>query len=105
MKSLGSTKTKITKNKIGENGPSLEITEVVLVHVDIANNNCQKNSRVLCKFVPNKSVGQLLDISTKNFIFLKRFNSIFSYIEVWFTYPNSKPLEIEDKIDITLVIN
>ena len=49
--------------------------------------------------------GQLLDISCNNFIFLKTFNLEFSYIEVWFIDQNSKPLEIEDKINITLVIN
>ena len=38
-------------------------------------------------------------------MFFKTFNSKFSYIEVWFTDQNSKPLEIEDKIKITLVIN
>ena len=57
------------------------------------------------KFVPNKSFVQLLDISPKNFIFLKTFNSELSYIEVWFTDQNSKPLEIEDKININLVVN
>ena len=36
----------------------------------------------------NKSFGQLLDISTKNFIFLKHFNSESSYIEVWLTDQN-----------------
>ena len=36
---------------------------------------------------------------------LKTFDSVFSYIEVWFTDQNSKPLEIEDKININLVIN
>ena len=49
--------------------------------------------------------GQLLDISPKNFIFLKTSNSEFSYIEVWFTDQNSEPPEIEDKINITLFIN
>ena len=56
-------------------------------------------------FVPNKSFGQLLNTSPKNFIFLKTFNSEFSYTEVLFTDQNSKPLEIEDEISITLVIN
>ena len=50
-------------------------------------------------------ISQLLDISRKNVIFLKTFNSGFSYIEVWFPDPNSKALEIEDKINIILVIN
>ena len=85
--------------------PHLEITEIVLVHCNIVNNNYQQDSRALYTFVPNKSFGQLLDISPKNFIFLKTFDSEFSYIEVWFTDQNYKPLEIEDKIHITLVIN
>ena len=52
---------------------------------------------VLYTFVPKKSFGQLLDISPKNFIFLKTFNSEFSYIEIWFTDQIYKLLEIEDK--------
>ena len=56
-------------------------------------------------FLPNKSFGQLLNISTENFIFLKTFDSEFSYIEVCFTDENFNPIEIEDKIKITLVIN
>ena len=88
-----------------KNVPNLEITEVVLVHCNIVNNNYRENSRVLYTFIPNKSFGQLLDISPKNFIFLKTFSSEFLYIEVWFTDQNIKPLEIEDKINITLVIN
>ena len=54
-------------------------------------------------FVPNKSIGQVLDTSPTNFIFSKTFDSEFSYIEVWFTDQN--PLEIEDKTNITLVID
>ena len=65
----------------------------------------QQNLRALYTFVANKSLGQLLDISPKNFIFLKTFDSEFLYTEVWFTDQTSKPLEIEDKINITLVIN
>ena len=83
----------------------LEITEVVLVHCNVVNNDYQHDSRVLYKFVPNKSFVQLLDISPKNLIFLKTFNSEFSYIEVCFTRQNSKPLEEEGKKDTTLVIN
>ena len=37
MKLLGSTKSKKTKDKNGENAPRLEITEVLLVHCNIAN--------------------------------------------------------------------
>ena len=76
MKLLGSTKSKITKDKNGENVPNLEITEV---HCNIVNNDYQQDSRVL---YTKKLFGQLLDISPKNFIFLKNFGSEFSYIEV-----------------------
>ena len=103
MKLLGSTKSKITKNENGENVPQLEITEVVLVHYNIVNNDYEQDSRVLYTFVPNKPFGQLLDISPTNFIFFRTFNSEFSSIEIWLTNENSKPLEIEDKISITLV--
>ena len=105
MKFLGSAKSKITKNENGENVPHLEITEVVLIHYNIVNNDYQQDSRVFYTFDPNKSFGQLLDISPTNFIFLKIFNSEVSYIEVWFTDQNSKPQEIEDKVNITLIIN
>ena len=47
MKLLGRTNSKITKDKNGQNGPHLEITEVVLVDCDIANNNSQQNSKVI----------------------------------------------------------
>ena len=93
MKLLGSTKSKITKDKDGENVPHLEITEVVLINYIIVNNNYQQDSRVLFTFVPNKSFVLLLHFSSKNFI-LKTFNSGFSKIEVLFTDQNSKPLEI-----------
>ena len=85
MKLLVSTKSKITHDKNGKHVPHLEITEVILVHCNIVNNNYQYNSRVLYTFIPYKYFFHLLDISRKNFIFLKTFNTEFSYIEVWFT--------------------
>ena len=88
MKLLGSTKSKITKY---EN--HLEINEVVLVYCDITNNNYQQDLRDWYTFVPHKSFGQLLDISPKNFISLNNFDSEFSYIEVWLTDQNFKPLK------------
>ena len=69
MKLLGSTKNKITRDKNGENVPHLEITEVVLAHCSIANNDYQQDSRVLRTFVPNKPFGSLLKISPTNHIF------------------------------------
>ena len=65
--------------------PHLEIAEVVLVHCNIVNNDYKHGSRVLYRFVSNKSSGHLLDTSLENVMFLKAFNSEFPYIEVWFT--------------------
>ena len=104
MKLLERPKSKITKDKNSENLPRLEITELVLIHCNIVNNDYQEDSRVLYKFVPNKEFGQLLDITPKNFIFLKSFEWELSYIEVWFTDRNCKGLEIKDKINIALII-
>ena len=99
MKLLGSTESKITKDENGENVPYLEITKLVLVHC-----NRQQDSRILYTFVPNKPFGSLLEISPTNHIFLKTFNSEFQEIKVWFTDQTSKPLELEDKINLTLII-
>ena len=86
--------------------PHLEITEMVLVHCNIVNNDdYQHDSGVLYTCVLNKSFGQLLDISGTNFVYLKTFNSEFSFIEVWLTDQISKPPQIEDNINIILPIN
>ena len=83
--------------------PHLETTEVVLVHYDIVNNDYQQDSRVLYTFVPNKPFGSLLEISSTNHIFLKTFNSESYEIKVWSTDQNSQRLEIEYRINLTMV--
>ena len=77
---------------------------MVLVHCNLVNNDYQQDSRILYTFVPNKPFGSSLDISPTNHIFLKAFNSEFQEIKVWFTDENSKPLEVEDRINLTLII-
>ena len=62
MKLLESTKT---KNENDEKVPNLQIAKEVLVPHNIFNNDSQHDSRVFYTFVPNKSFGQLLDISQK----------------------------------------
>ena len=104
MKLLGSTKNKITKDKNGENVPHLEITEVILVHCNMVNNDYQQDSRVLYTLVPNKSFVSLLDISPSNHIFLKTFNSEYDEIVVSFTDQNSKQLEIKDRKNLIMLI-
>ena len=83
--------------------PNLEIMGIVLVHWDIVNNDYQHDSRLLHTFVPNKLFGSLLEISPINHIFLKIFNSEHDEIKVWLTDQNSQPLEIEDRLNLTMV--
>ena len=82
----------------------LEIVKLVLILCNLVNNNYQQNSRILHTFVPNKPFGSLSEISPPNYIFLKTFNSEFQEIKVWFTDQTSKPLEVEDKINLTMII-
>ena len=50
-------------------------------------------------------IWSIITYFTKKNLFSKTFDSEFSYIGTWFTDQNSKPLEIGDKINVTLVIN
>ena len=62
LKLLGSTESKITKDKNGENVPHLQVVELVLVHCNLVDNDYQQNSRILYTFVPNKPFSSLLEI-------------------------------------------
>ena len=64
---LGSTKSKITKDKNCE-----KLTRLVsIIHCKIVNNDYQQESIVLYAFVPNKSFDQLLYNSPRNFFNFK----------------------------------
>ena len=82
MKLLGSTESKITKDQNGENVLHLEITEVMLIHCNIVNNDYQQGSRILYTFVSNKPFTSLIEVSPPNHIFLKTLNSEFQEIKV-----------------------
>ena len=73
MKLLVSTKSNINKDRNWENGLHFEITEVVLIHCIIVNNDYQQDLKVLYTFVTNNSFGQLLNILPKNFDNFKNF--------------------------------
>ena len=104
MKLLGSIKKDVDQDKDGEDVPKLESVEVVLVHCNLVNNNYQQASKVLFTFVPNKQLGQLINISPNSLIMLSTANTEFSSIEVLFTDQNSEPLEIEDNVNMPLII-
>ena len=104
MQLLGSSKKVIDKNKDGEIVPRLEAVEVVLVHCNLVNNNYEQASKVLLTFAPKKQFGQLITITPHSLTMLNTTNAEFSFIEIWFTDQNNRPLEIEDNVNITLII-
>ena len=104
MRLLGSTKKDVDADKNSENVPKLESVEVVLVHCNLVKNDYQHTSKVLFSFVPNKQFGQLINISPNTLTMMNTVNTEFSHVEVWFTDQFSKPLEIEDNVNLTWII-
>ena len=84
--------------------PKLENVDLVLVHCNVVNNSYQQASKVLFTFVPNKKYGQLITVSPETLIMLKTVNTEFSFIEIWFTDQDNRPLEIEDSVNISLIV-
>ena len=104
MKLLGSTSNSIDKDKNSELVPKLENVDIVLVHCNVVNNSYQQASKVLLTFVPNKKYGELITVSPETLIMLKTVNTEFSFIEIWFTDQDNRPLEIEDSVNILLIV-
>ena len=84
--------------------PKSESVAVVLVHCNLVNSNYQQTSKVLFTFVLNKQFGQLINTVPHSLTMLGTTNTEFSFIEVWFTDQNGKPLEIEYNVNLTLII-
>ena len=101
MKLLRNTKKMFIKIK---NVPKLESVEVVLVHCNLVNNNYQQASKVLFSFARNKQFDHLINISPHSLTILNIANTECSFIDAWFTDQNSKQLEIEDNVNMTLII-
>ena len=104
MRLLGSLTDTIDGDKNSELVPKLESADLVLVHCNLVNNSYQQASKVLFTFVPNKKYGQLITVSPHSLIMLKTVNTEFSFIEIWFTDQDNRPLEIEDSVNISLII-
>ena len=94
----------VDKDKNSANAPKLESVEVVLVHCNLVKNDYQHSSNVLSSFVPNKQFGQLTNVSPNTLTMMNTVNTEFSFVEIWFTDQFSKPLEIEDNVNLTLII-
>ena len=104
MRLLGSSSDTIDGDKNSELVPKLESVDLVLVHCNVVNNSYQQPSKILFTFVPNKKYGQLITILPETLIMLKTVNTEFSFIEIWFTDQDNRPLKIEDSVNISLIV-
>ena len=104
-KLFGSTEKNNWKKKKPRKIPSIEVVEVVLVQRNLVDNLYQQKSEVLYFFTPDKSDANLLNVEPSNLVFLKTYNSEFDDIIITFTDQNGRPLEIEDNLNLTLLIN
>ena len=60
---------------------------------------------MLYTFTPNKSYAKLLNLEPSNLVFLKTYNTEFGEIIITLTDQNVRPLEMEDKVNLTSLIN
>ena len=94
MKLLGSAKKDVDQDINGKDVTNLEYLGAALVHYKLVNNNYQQASKVLFIFVPNKQIGQLINISPHSLTMLNTTSTEFSSTEVWFTDQNSRHLKL-----------
>ena len=83
---------------------SIEGVEVVLVQCNSVGNQYQEKSYVLYTFTPNKYYTYLLNVEPSNLVFLKTYDTDFDEIVITFRDHNDRLLEIEDKVNLTLLI-
>ena len=94
----------IDKDKVSKNVPQLDQAEYVLLHCNVVENDYLQKFKLLYEFVPDKTFGQLISVKPPGFIQCKTSDTIFDYIEIWFTDQNNNSLQIEDKVSVTLII-
>ena len=71
----------------------------------VVDDEYQQKSDVLYTFTRNKPYAYLLSVEPSKLVFLETYNIEFDEIIITFTDKNDRPLEIEDKVNLTLFIN
>ena len=94
----------IDKDKNGKNVPELDQVDYVLLHCNIAQNDYLQKSKLIYELVPDQPFGKLVSVKALVLIQSKTTDSIFDYIETWFTDQDKNSLQIEDKVSVTLII-
>ena len=105
MKLFSSTKKLTNKSENWDIVLSLEVVEVLLVPSNLVHNQYQPNSEILYTFMPSNSYAYLLNVAPISLVFLQTYNTEFNKIIITFTDQNSRPLEVEDKVNLTVFIN
>ena len=105
IKLLGSAKQKtllkIKANNMYQNQNKLKLFQYIVIWLITTIN---KRIKVLFKFGPNKQFEQLISVSPHSLTMLNTTNTALSFIKIWFSVQNSKQLEIEDSVNMTLII-
>ena len=83
---------------------SLEVFEVISVQCNLADNQNQEKYALLCIFTSNKSYSYLTNVEPSNLVFLETYNTEFDEIIITFANQYGRPLDIEGKVNLTLVI-
>ena len=94
----------VDKKKVSKNVPQLDQVNYVLLHCNIVQNDYLQNSKLIYEFVPDKTFGQLISVKPPVFIQCKTADFTIDSIEIWFTDQDNNPLQIQDKISVTLII-
>ena len=82
-----------------------QLVELFLVQCNLVDNQYQKKSEVLYNFTPNKSYAYFLNVEASNLLFSwKRMITEFDKVIIIFTDQNGRPLDIENKVNLTLLI-
>ena len=81
------------------------MVEVDLIQWNLVDDHYQQRYEVLYTFRPNKSYVYLLNIESSKLLLLKNYSTEFDEIIITFTDQKSRALEIEDKVNLTLLIS
>ena len=82
-----------------------QLVELFLVQCNLVDNQYQQKSEVLYNFTPNKSYAYFLNVEPSNLLFSwKRMITEFDKVIIIFTDQNGRPLDIENKVNLTLLI-
>ena len=81
------------------------MVEVDLIQWNLVDDHYQQRYEVLYTFRPNKSYVYLLNIESSKLLLLKNYSTEFDEIIITFRDQKSRALEIEDKVNLTLLIS